>query len=299
MSSQAGVRRRTTPYRCLWLAGAVLAGAALFPRAPLPALGSQVLVRAAERPAVTFFVSGDSHFGARGMQDLNRSLARQMNELPGREYPPGIGGRVEAPRGLLFMGDMTDAGRDEEWRAFEETYGLTGKDGLLRWPVFEAIGNHDMTGDSRVRDRVTRRHGGVAYSVDWEDLHVVCLDLHPDAKNLAWLKGDLARSGRERPLIIFFHYSIEGPYSDFWEDEHKQALAQALLGLNVLAIFHGHYHHAGHYLWRGHDVFLPGAPRHSSHVYLVVRVEARRLAVAFRDFDAQTWTETFVKPIHR
>jgi len=246
-----------------------------------------------ERPTVTFFVGGDSHLGARGMEPLNRSIVEQMNALPGTDYPATMGGQVGVPRGLLFMGDMTDAGLDEEWRTFETVYER------LRWPVFVAIGNHDMTGNSRVREHVAAHHGGLAYALDWDDLHVVCLDLHPDDRNLAWLRGDLARVGRERPLIVFFHYSIEGPYSDFWEDEQKEALARALAGRNVLAIFHGHYHRAGHYRWRGHDVFRPGSPRHASHVFLVVRVETRRLIVAFRDFDRRTWIDAAVHPIRR
>src|SRR5687768_1900251 len=51
---------------------------------------------------VTFFVASDSHFGARGMSDLNRSVVQQMNELPGRAYPAEIGGQVAAPRGVVF-----------------------------------------------------------------------------------------------------------------------------------------------------------------------------------------------------
>jgi cytolysin (calcineurin-like family phosphatase) len=250
-------------------------------------------------PTLTFFVAGDSHFGARNVAALNSSIVEQMNTLPGIEYPPAIGGRVESPRGLLFMGDMTDSSREEEWRQFEELYGLTGRDGLLKWPVFEAIGNHDFIGDSPVRGHVERRHGSLVYSWDWEDVHFVCLDMHPDAKNLEWLARDLNKVGRLRPLVVFFHYAIEGPYSDFWEEEQKAAFARAIERRNILAIFHGHYHHAGHYAWRGHDVFLSGSPRHSSHELLVVRLGRERLDVAFWDFSARRWTETFTKRIRR
>jgi len=252
-----------------------------------------------ERPAVTFFVVGDSHFGARDMGALNRSLVEKLNRLPGTDYPEAIGGRVETPRGVLFMGDMTDSSAQEEWAEFEAVYGLTGRDGLLKYPLFEAIGNHDIIGDSPVPKQVRRRHGALVYSWDWDDLHLVCLDLHPDTKNLAWLEKDLAKVRRERPLVVFFHYSIEGPYSDMWEEEQKDALAKALEGRNVLGIFHGHYHRAGWYVWHGHDVFLPGSPRHSSHAFLVVRVGADSLAVGTRDCDSDAWRDAFVKPIRR
>jgi len=100
-----------------------------------------------EKPSVTFFVASDSHFGARGMSELNRVLVQQMNELPGTEYPPLIGGRVETPRGVLFTGDTTDNGTLEEFSEFEKVYGLTGTEGLLKFPVFEAIGNHDVNSE--------------------------------------------------------------------------------------------------------------------------------------------------------
>jgi cytolysin (calcineurin-like family phosphatase) len=262
-------------------------------------LAAPLAARTRELPALTFFVAGDSHFGAQGMEELNRSLVEQMNALPGTAYPEAIGGQVDVPRGLLFMGDMTDSSQLEDWRAFERLYGLTGRDGLLRYPVFEAIGNHDIIGDSPIKAEVVRRHGALVYSWDWEDVHFACLDLHPDAANLAWLKRDLKRVGRRRPVVVFFHYSLEGPYSDFWETRDKDALARALEGFNVLALFHGHYHGAGHYRWRGHDVFLPGSPRHSSHQFLVVRVDQRSLSVSFRDFGAGRWADTFVKTIQR
>lgn len=197
------------------------------------------------------------------------------------------------------MGDMTDASQPSELRRFEEVYGLTGADGLLRYPVFEAIGNHDFIGDSPAIQKVVERHGSLVYSWDWDDLHFVCLDLHPDPKNLQWLAQDLAKVGRRRPTLIFFHYSILGPYSEMWSEENKTALARAIDGYNVIAIFHGHYHRAGRYTWSGHDVFLPGSPRHSSHAFIVVRVEESKMTVAYWDSDRRAWSDSFVKPIRR
>jgi len=256
-------------------------------------------VRAADPPTVTFFVASDSHFGARGMSEMNRSLVQQMNELPGTPYPPEIGGKVDTPRGVLFTGDTTDNGTLEEFAEFEQVYGLTGKDGLLRYPVFEAIGNHDYVNEAPILERVKQRHGGINYAWDWADLRLVCLDMYPDAKTLEWFRRDMQRVGRYRPVIPFFHYSIEGYYSDSWEREEKDAFARALAGYNVLAIFHGHEHQLGQYTWAGHPVFRPGSPRHSSHSFLVVRVTADQLAVVPWDFDNKRWKASWVVPIRR
>lgn len=257
------------------------------------------IVPAADPPSVTFFVASDSHFGARRMEELNRVMVEQMNALPGTEYPPLLGGRVDTPRGVVFTGDTTDTGTLEEFAEFEKVYGLTGKDGLLRYPVFEAIGNHDVNSESPIKARMRQRHGGINYSFDWDDLRFLCLDMYPDAATLEWLRGELRRAGPKRPLIPFFHYSLDGPYSDFWADEEKQAFARTIEGYNVLALFHGHEHRMGHYVWRGHKVFRPGAPRHSSHFFLAVRVGPRELGVAAWDFDNRSWRDAWLVPIRR
>jgi cytolysin (calcineurin-like family phosphatase) len=100
-------------------------------------------------------------------------------------------------------------------------------------------------------------------------------------------------------VILFFHYSLEGRYSGFWRTEDKEAFAASIGGYNVLALIHGHEHRTGHYAWRGYPVFRPGAPRHSSHAVLSVRVETDRLAVAAWDFDAAQWAWTSLVAIRR
>jgi hypothetical protein len=264
------------------------------------ALGVTAALHAASPPkSFTFFVGSDSHFGARGMTEVNRTLIEQMNALPGTAYPPEIGGRVETPRGVLFTGDTTDNGHLEEFAEFEALYGLNGKDGLLRYPVFESIGNHDVNSTSPIKERARQRHGGINYSWDWEGVHFACLDMYPDAATRAWLAEDLRGRDRRQPLVLFFHYSLEGRYSDFWEPEDKDAFADAIKDRNVLALFHGHEHRTGNYEWRGHPVFRPGAPRHSSHAFLSVRVDRQKLSVAAWDFDARRWIWSQVVPIRR
>jgi hypothetical protein len=266
--------------------------------------GTLLAARAAPPPRpvpreLTFFVASDSHFGARGMSEANRALVEQMNALPGTTYPPEIGGMVELPRGVLFTGDTTDNGLLEEFAEFEAVYGLNGQDGLLRYPIFESIGNHDVNSTSPIKEKARARHGGINYSWDWDGVHFTCLDMYPDAATRQWLANDLRQLPPGQAVVPFFHYSLEGPYSDFWEREDKDAFAESIAGYNVLAIFHGHEHRTGHYEWRGHPVFRPGAPRHSSHAFLAVRIGEQQMSVAAWDFDARRWWWTAQVPIRR
>ena len=250
----------------------------------------------ASEDSLTFFVVSDTHFGYEGMEAANRRLVEELNDLPGREYPPSIGGRVERPRGVLVLGDMTEYSTEGQWRMFERFYGLTGEDGLLRFPVFEALGNHDFIGDSPVVRHIERRHGGLAYSFDWDRLHVVCLGMYPSAERIRWLEEDLRHVEADRPVALFFHYGIAGPWSRSWpSEEERDALARVLEGRRVAAIFHGHAHAAGHYRWRGYDVFRPGSPKHSSQKFLAVRLRGGELTVAYRDFDRSEWDDDVVK----
>jgi hypothetical protein len=254
---------------------------------------------ASEPPTITFFVASDSHFGALGMDELNRSIVEQMNSLPGSEYPPQLGGRVDTPRGVLFTGDTTDNGTLEEFAEFEKVYGLTGKDGLLKYPVFESIGNHDVNSESPIKQRAKQRHGGINYWWDWDDVRFLCLDMYPDAATNRWLTQQLQQAGPERPLVLFFHYSLGGRWSRFWTEEEKEAFAQTIEAYNVIAIFHGHEHSPGHYIWKERPVFKPGAPRHSRHFFLVVRLGPRQIEVASWNFDTRSFQEVWVAPVRR
>lgn len=274
------------PRAVFWMAGLALA------------LTVSPAAAAAPRP-FTFFVSSDSHFGAERMEAVNTTLIDHLNTLPGAPYPPEVGGQVETPRGLLVLGDLTDNGHLEEFAQFERLYGLTGRDGRLRYPVFEAIGNHDVNATSPIKERAKARHGGINYSWDWEGVHFACLDMYPDAATRAWMEADLRRLPRGKPVIVFFHYALEGRLSHGWSGEEKDAFAAALAPYNVLAIFHGHTHRDGFYQWRGLPVFRPGASRHSAHTFLVVRVGADEMTVAARDFDTGRWLWARSVPVRR
>lgn len=267
----------------------------LLPAAVAPT--SDAAPRPGER-AITFFVASDTHFGVPGIEDRNRRLIEELNALPGRDYPPALGGRVDAPRGVLITGDLTDYSTEDQWDAFERFYGLDGTDGLLRFPVKEALGNHDFMGDSPVVRHIARRHGGLSYSFDWDDLHVACLGMYPSADRIRWLERDLARVPVARPVVVFFHYGIDGPWSQSWESpQEREDLFRVLSGRRVAAIFHGHAHHAGAYRWRGYGVFRPGSPKHSSREVMAVRIRGDEVSVAYRDFDTSAWTNTFVTTI--
>jgi cytolysin (calcineurin-like family phosphatase) len=164
---------------------------------------------------ITFFAMGDCQYGGGPDRDKNFLQIAALNDFPGSAWPEGMpsaGLPVAEPRGLLLAGDITNSGRDgrpgdeghNELGRFLDDYGLTGSDGLLRFPMYEGYGNHDFDpaeayegwrdlypdtitpGVQAVIDRNAERVGmvhvsdeGGHYSWDWGGVHFVNLNLFP------------------------------------------------------------------------------------------------------------------------
>ena len=248
---------------------------------------------------VTFLVVSDTHFGFGGIPAAHETLIPKLNTVGGREYPAMIGGVVALPRGLLITGDLTEWGKPDEWEPFAATYGLTGKEGKLRLPLFEVVGNHDKVSAHFIEEQVAKRHGGGRfYSWDWDDLHFVALGEAPDDEGLAFLARDLEHLAADVPLVLYFHLALAGPWSTgnwFGDGTFKERLAGLLERRAVAAIFHGHHHATDHYTWHGFDVFKPGAVKDGAHTFAVVHVTDERMTVASFDWDHDTWAGAFEK----
>lgn len=238
----------------------------------------------AEEAGLTFLVTSDSHYEAVDKverNDRNRVTILRMNELPGVEWPAKLGGGpIGKPRGVLALGDLIDDGdklgeTEIEWRHFETQFGLTGSDGLLKYPVFEGFGNHDGPPEKFIRQKrsvqaeIKRRNAirlenkliarvspnGLHYSWDWNGIHFVQTNTYPaDRQNprvryslpwhdpqeaLQFVKDDLAASVADsgRPVVIVAHCGFD---TDWWVAEDWNAFYKAVKPYNVLAYFHGH-----------------------------------------------------------
>jgi len=209
---------------------------------------------------VTLFVTADQHYGDALADPLNPVLIEALNGLPGWAYPDAYG-TVDVPRGVIAAGDLTDEGLQAEWDEFVANYGLTGSDGVLDYPVYEGRGNHDKrNGGLPVKNGIISRHGSLTYSWDWDDVHIVCLDVIVKANVCTWLANDLAAVAPYRPVILYHHYGFDPISIDAWTDEELNAYEDAIRGHNIVGIFHGHNHLSSQYTWRGHDVYSPGSP---------------------------------------
>jgi cytolysin (calcineurin-like family phosphatase) len=277
----------------------------------------------------TFLIASDTHYGAHdSVGAFNREIIRAMNELPGTPYPPGIGGTVQVPLGLLLTGDLTEDGLAPEWEAFVADYGLHGER-LLAYPVFEGFGNHDGPVDGLVRSGIRHRNRerpgvtnvsehGLHYSWTWGDVHFVSLNSYPSyewdpecewchyftrsfrepEESLQFLEEDLRQrvgdSGRQ--VVLYFHYGFDDWGRIWWTDRERDDFYEVIREYDVLAIFHGHSHSIQFAEWRGIPVFCVGSTQKEAGPgeFMVVQVTADSLYVAERSVSG--WGESSVLP---
>jgi len=261
---------------------------------------------------VAFFLIGDTHYLAKkelpaeldlASQQVTSRLIDTLNRLPGTEIPEAAGGsqaapvKVAAARGLIHAGDIIDSGdkngpglaamQAREFRGFTEDFGLTGRDGKLRMPVYEVHGNHDgPRGEGVVLDGIKARNknrpgltnlsaNGLHYSWDWGPVHFINLGIvvgggantrhgrYNPLDSLPFLVEDLKQhaSDPKRPVVITHHVDV-ARYSGACDEDPKAAAGEwhacdvrgfhaALAGFNIVAILYGHTHVRNIYKWDG------------------------------------------------
>jgi Calcineurin-like phosphoesterase len=268
---------------------------------------------------ITFIVVSDTHFGSKAstiyfnkeknkhfrkwveISDFSKQQIEDMNTITGKSYPDDIGGKVASPKGVIVTGDLTQDGKKNEWETFEKFYGLTGKDGLLKFPVYECLGNHDLRAGNFIRKKVAKRHGGNSiYVWNWDDLYLINLGEAPDNSDLKWLMKNLAQIGKEKPVILYFHFPLAGPYNKNWftEGNYRTSLNNIIKDFNIIGIFHGHFHGSGFYKWNNIDVYNMGSVKHNWRDFAVVNVTDKKMSVAAWNSEQHHWWWYHIKPIN-
>lgn len=251
----------------------------------------------------TFYIVSDPHYGKAGAEfALNRGdVVRELNALPGTLLPADVGGGpVGTPRGVLVAGDLIERPDTALWREYAGDFGVAGE-GRVRWPVYDALGNHDeppnqmvvapFKARNRSRKDVFTDTSGYFYSWDWDQVHFVNLNLYSGNERaggtgnplraLDFLKRDLAdRVGTSgRPVVVMQHYQFDDGES-WWSSSHKAMTRDVLKGYNVIGLVHGHSHAKNLYLWQGMDVLDAGTAMNGD--VLVARIKGTRMFVVNR-----------------
>ena len=201
---------------------------------------------------VTVATVNDTHFGEVRCGHLEGSnLGPVLSSEPGSPPYPEVMNYAAAseiaaagPDLVVAKGDLTDAGRPEEWVAFRRCYQARFGERL----VF-TLGNHDVAAP-------TSAHGVAppAQAVSLPGVMVAVLDTSvagiPGGRlstdQLEWL--DELASRADRPVLVFGHHPVKEGRSDWWEvDGLDQPSSLALVDLvgrrpAIVAYLAGHTH---------------------------------------------------------
>ncbi|WP_425615054.1 metallophosphoesterase [Anatilimnocola sp. NA78] len=224
------------------------------------AMALRPALTAANTKPVAFALIGDTHYLANKESPgemfadsaaVTSQLVSTLNSLPGKAISAEAGGgEVATLNGVIHAGDLIDTGdksggphekmQRTEWDAYTADFGLTGKEGKLKFPVYEVFGNHDgPRGTGLVidglKERTKQRTGlkntsanGMHYSWDWgtgENLvHFINLGIvvgsnqdksqprrYNPLDSLEFLKEDLAAAVGDsgRPVVITHHIDVQ------------------------------------------------------------------------------------------
>ncbi len=272
------------------------------------AFPSGTAVADGHRDKLSFCFVTDTHYLARKDQPdeldersatVCRRLVETLNALEGEVIPTAAGGgAVHGIQGVIHGGDIVDSADKRgavydrmiatEFAAFEADFGLSGGDGLLKYPVYEVHGNHDgPQGDTLVVEGIRRRNrdrpgltdiseNGLHYTWEWGQVRFINLGIvagesadgrqrrrYAPLGSLPFLRQILQKyQSAERPLVITQHidvarYSLPWTADEDrflqheWHPQDVQEFHQLLESRGLVTDFFGHTHSRSIYGWDG------------------------------------------------
>ena len=211
--------------------------------------------------------------------DLHYGKVKDLDPRKGKEKHPASIVASEAAF-VIVTGDLTNNGYDgakigcfhyggdnNQVKALMDDYvdpiEKAGKD------VYLCPGNHDRGKKTffffrhrPMYKRIRKRHGETKYTFHRGGLKFICCGKYP--KDLKWLAKQL--EDIKEPTILFFHFNLIGPYSDWWSDEEKDAFYELVKDYTIIAILVGHHHITKITDWNGITV-LSSANKYSRILY--------------------------------
>ena len=185
----------------------------------------------------TFIHTTDTHIGAGDNVNLDAKMYQEIR---------GLGTR---PAFILNTGDVTESGLEREFAAYKK---VRDENLGAEIPVYDAPGNHDARWNPLGKEGFTRGLGEPLYrSWDKENIHFVALDStvllqhwgHFDQEELDWLAKDLAKNGRERPVVLgFHHFFLRDNQGGPQQVDNYAALMKVIAPYNVRLFLIGHGH---------------------------------------------------------
>lgn len=202
----------------------------------------------------TIYLISDIHVGNDEVYQYKKKLIASLIEqvkadpealviIPGDLTDHGHGKATFLCFPCLCM-NTTD-GSDEVQQFIDEVYNPLKK---VTKNLYISHGNHDESTDNMsypMLDFVKKVQGADKngfYSFQKNNLTFVCLGKYPNSAGINFFQQVITATKDEFPYVVFYHYNMEGPYSDFWTDQEKTNFKNFINDKNVSCVLHGHIH---------------------------------------------------------
>jgi 3',5'-cyclic AMP phosphodiesterase CpdA len=192
-----------------------------------------------------FLQLSDTHWGYEGVSNPEASVT-----LP--RAVETINGVSAVPDFIVFTGDLTHttddgAVRRKRMGEFKQIISNLKVKTLRLMP-----GEHDASIDAG--RAFQEAFGATHYSFDHKGVHFVVLDNVSDAAGavggaqIDWLSADLAKVGRQAPIVVFTHRPLFDLYPQWeWSTKDGGKVIDLLLGYQHVTVFYGHIHQEHHH----------------------------------------------------
>lgn len=157
----------------------------------------------------------------------------------------------QKPDFVMFTGDLTQTTDDPKLRR-QRLREFQDMARSLNVPTRFFQGEHDAALD-RGEAYLEVFGGALYYTFDHKGIHFIVLDNTSDpapilgAKQIAWLKDDLATQRADQPIVVLTHRPLfsMSPQWD-WATRDGQQAIDLLMPFKNVTVFYGHIHHEHH-----------------------------------------------------
>lgn len=201
---------------------------------------------AGARRDFSFVQLSDIHWGyanAKVNPDFKGTLGKAIATVNNLEQQPDF---------VVFTGDLTQTTDDAKVRRqrLKEFRDLASD--LKVSKVYFFAGEHDAALD-RGEAYQEIIGGPLYYTFEHSGVHFIVLDNISDpapilgAKQIEWLKADLAQQKSDAPIVVLTHRPLFALYPQWdWDTRDGQQAVDLLMPFRNVTVFYGHIHHEHH-----------------------------------------------------